>query len=81
MRLTPTLFIPLFSCAGYSPPIEWHQYRDVQSKHHIYNIDIEELSLSGEDVTEYYYCLEHERLEEIRVVWPALTDSNVIDQP
>ena len=73
MRLAPTLLI-LFSCAGYSPPMEWHSYTDIQQRNHIYNIDLEKLSLTGENLTEHYYCLTHERLEEIKIFWP-ITDS------
>tara|TARA_Y100000356_G_C11125122_1_gene216902 strand:+ start:312 stop:479 length:168 start_codon:yes stop_codon:yes gene_type:complete len=54
---------------------------DVQQRRHIYNIDLEELSLAGENVTEYYYCLEHERLEEIKVFWPMAHDSVMTDPP
>ena len=71
MRLAPTLFILLFSCAGYTPQPDWHSYTDIQERNHIYNIDLEKLSLSGENLTEYYYCLTHERLEEIQIVWPS----------
>ena len=74
MRLAPTLFIPLLSCVAYNPPQNWHSYTDIQERNHIYNIDLEKLSLSGENLTEYYYCLTHERLEEIQIVWPS-TDS------
>ena len=74
MRLAPTLFIPLLSCAAYNPQPDWYSYTDIQQRNHIYNIDLEKLSLSGENLTEYYYCLTHERLEEIQIVWPS-TDS------
>ena len=80
MRLAPTLLL-LFNCAGYSPPPDWHSYRDVQERNHIYNMDLEKLSLSGENLTEYYYCLTHERLEEIKVIWPPKTDSTMTDLP
>ena len=44
-------------------------------------MDIKMLSLAGENLTEYYYCLEHETLEEIKVVWPMAHDSIMTDQP
>jgi hypothetical protein len=44
-------------------------------------MDLEKLSLSGENLTEYYYCLTHERLEEIKVIWPPKTDSTMTDLP
>ena len=80
MRIIP-IAICFFSCAGYSPAPEWHSYRDIEQRNHIYNMDIEKLSLSGENLTEYYYCLTHERLEEIKVIWPLQKDSTMTDQP
>ena len=72
----------LFGCAGVrTPQPEWITYMDVQQRRHIYNIDLKELSLAGENVTEYYYCLEHERLEEIKVFWPMAHDSVMTDPP
>tara|TARA_X000001382_G_scaffold128646_1_gene118815 strand:- start:759 stop:1025 length:267 start_codon:yes stop_codon:yes gene_type:complete len=62
--------ISLFGCAGVrTPQPDWHSYRDVEERNHIYNMDIEKLSLAGENLTEYYYCFEHERLEEIQIVF------------
>ena len=81
MRLAPTLLIFLLNCAAYNPPKEWHSYTDIQQRNHIYNMDLEKLSLSGENLTEYYYCLTHERLEEIKVIWPPKTDSTMTDLP
>ena len=72
----------LFGCAGVRTPApEWHTYQDMENRTHTYNMDIKMLSLAGENVTEYYYCLEHERLEEIKVFWPMTHDSVMTDQP
>ena len=72
----------LFGCAGVrTPQPEWITYMDVQQRRHIYNIDLKELSLAGENLTEYYYCLEHERLEEIKIIWPPIVDSTMTDLP
>ena len=72
----------LLGCAGVRTPApEWHTYQDMQNRTHMYNIDIKMLSLAGENVTEYYYCLEHERLEEIKVFWPMAHDSVMTDPP
>jgi len=79
-RLPIILF--LGGCVGIKPPgPEWHVYTDVQKRNHIYNINLEELSLARENVTEYYYCLQHERLEEIKVFWPIRQDSSLITPP
>ena len=79
-RLSIILF--LGGCVGIKPPApEWHVYTDVQKRNHIYNINLEELSQTRENVTEYYYCLEHERLEEIKIVWPPIVDSTMTDLP
>tara|TARA_B100001113_G_C20835937_1_gene503211 strand:- start:184 stop:447 length:264 start_codon:yes stop_codon:yes gene_type:complete len=61
--------ICLLGCVGKPPPPRWISYTDVQSRTHVYNVDLESLSLAGENLTEYYYCLEHERLEEIQIVF------------
>tara|TARA_Y100000114_G_C11559878_1_gene231277 strand:- start:257 stop:418 length:162 start_codon:yes stop_codon:yes gene_type:complete len=53
----------------------------MENRTHTYNMDIKMLSLAGENVTEYYYCLEHERLEEIKVFWPMAHDSVMTDPP
>ena len=69
------LILNLFGCVGVRTPApKWHLYQDIQKRNHIYNIDLEKLSLSGENLTEHYYCLTHERLEEIKIFWP-ITDS------
>ena len=79
-RLSIILF--LGGCVGIAPPApEWHVYTDVQKRNHIYNINLEELSQTRENVTEYYYCLEHERLEEIKIIWPPIVDSTMTDLP
>jgi hypothetical protein len=79
-RLSIILF--LGGCVGIAPPApEWHVYTDVQKRNHIYNINLEELSQTRENVTEYYYCLQHERLEEIKVFWPIKQDSSLITPP
>ena len=72
----------LFGCVGVRTPApEWHLYRDVEKRNHIYNIELKELSLTRENVTEYYYCFEHERLEEIKIIWPPIVDSTMTDLP
>lgn len=79
-RLSIILF--LGGCVGVAPPApDWHVYTDVQKRNHIYNIDIEKLSQTRENVTEYYYCLQHEKLEEIKVIWPPQQDSSLITPP
>ena len=76
------LILNLLGCVGVRTPApEWHLYQDIQKRNHIYNIELTKLSLSGENLTEYYYCLEHERLEEIKIVWPTIVDSTMTDQP
>ena len=56
------------SCAGNVTP-NFYEYRDVHERTHIYQVDIDKLSQRGENLTEYYYCVEHEKLEEIRLVF------------
>ena len=63
--LTSLIFL---SCAGNVTP-NFYQYRDVHERTHIYQVDIDKLSQRGENLTEYYYCVEHEKLEEIRLVF------------
>ena len=80
IALTTISVILLFSgCVKVtSPASEWYKYTDENKRNHIYNINIEELSQTGENVTEYYYCLEHETLEEIKIIWPPQQDSSLI---
>ena len=54
------------SCAGNVTP-NFYEYRDVPERTHIYPVNITTLPLSRESPTEYYYCIEHEKLEEIRL--------------
>ena len=56
------------SCAGNVTP-NFYEYRDVHERTHIYQVNIDKLSQRGENLTEYYYCIEHEKLEEIRLVF------------
>ena len=63
--LTSLIFL---SCAGNVTP-NFYEYRDVHERTHIYQVDIDKLSQRGENLTEYYYCIEHEKLEEIKLVF------------
>ena len=56
------------SCAGNVTP-NFYEYRDAHERTHIYQVNITTLPLSRENPTEYYYCIEHEKLEEIRLVF------------
>ena len=66
------LFFLLISCGGQVPQI--YLYYDYENRRHEYPIRIEDLSLSRENPTEYYYCLHHEKLEEISLVYPNHTE-------
>ena len=63
--LTSLIFL---SCAGNVTP-NFYEYRDVHERTHIYQVDIDKLSQRGENLIEYYYCIEHEKLEEIKLVF------------
>ena len=63
--ITSLIFL---SCAGNVTP-NFYEYRDVHERTHIYQVDITTLPLSRENPTEYYYCIEHEKLEEIKLVF------------
>ena len=71
----------LVACGGQVPQI--YLYYDSENRRHEYPIRIEDLSLSRENPTEYYYCLYHEKLEEIRYHFPEqnhiLSDTLVTD--